>query len=395
MAIDRILIVRLSAFGDIVQTLPLLAEIRNRYPAATIGWLVESAGASLLVDNPLLDVLHVSNRKTWLKGLASPRRFMSTLIEIYAFIAEIRAQNYQVVLDVQGLLKSAIWGWLAGIPKRIGFTPAREQASRFYTHTHASFHPVKSTLHASQEFLSLLTVLDASYAIPPISALSYPLFQPKADSLPLEPTDFLPSAWLADRVNQPIIALAPCTAWASKQWGAENWGCLAGLLINAGYCVVWLGAKTDEPWFSKVFQAMAGWPKSVQAQAVSWVGKTSFQQIYQLFSFVDCVVGADSVVFHLANAKARNSHPHAPKLIGLFGATKPTRTGATFLSEEGVASMLKTSESLPCMPCHQRNCWLPVKPMACMQGISPQAVLEAVEQLLITEAIVKKRNNLP
>ena len=385
MVDERILIVRLSAFGDIVQTLPLLAQVRKNYPTATIGWLVEEAGASLLANNPLVNVLHVSKRKAWLKGLKSPLTFFQTLAEIRSFIAEIKTQRYTVVIDVQGLLKSAIWGWLAGIPKRIGFTPAREQAFRFYTHTHASFHPVKSRLHATQEFLSLLTLLDATYAIPTVEALEYPLFQLDEAYSSFEATDFLPESWLEARVEHPIIALAPCTAWSSKQWGVENWVTLAGLLMTAGYKVVWLGAKADEPWFTSIWQGLAEKPESVQAQSISCVGKTSFQQLYQLFSFIDCLGGADSVAFHLANANARNSQPHAPKLVGLFGATKPTRTGATFLPEEAVATMLQTTEALPCMPCHQRKCTLTVKPMACMQGISPQTIFESVEQLLLNK----------
>ncbi|MCS6267642.1 MAG: glycosyltransferase family 9 protein [Vampirovibrio sp.] len=387
MVDERILIVRLSAFGDIIQTLPLLAQVRKNYPTATIGWLVEEAGASILTNDELIDMLHVSKRKTWLKGLKSPLTFFQTLAEIRSFIAEIKTQRYTVVIDVQGLLKSAIWGWLAGIPKRIGFTPAREQAFRFYTHTHASFHPVKSRLHATQEFLCLLTLLDATYAIPTVEALAYPLFQQAEATLPFKAIDFLPESWLTERVEQRIIALAPCTAWKSKQWGAEQWVALAGLLINADYKVVWLGAKADEPWFASIWQGMAEKTETVQAQAISCVGKTDFQQLYQLFSFIDCLVGADSVAFHLANAKARNSQPSAPKLVGLFGATKPTRTGATFLPAEAVATMLQTVEALPCMPCHQRKCKLTVKPMACMQGISPQTVFESVEQLLLKQTL--------
>lgn len=382
MVNERILIVRLSAFGDIVQTLPLLAQLQQYYPSATIGWLVEEAGASLLANNRLINVLHVSKRKAWLKGLKSPLTFFQTLAEIRSFIAELKTQRYTMVIDVQGLLKSAIWGWLAGIPKRIGFTPAREQAFRFYTHTHASFHPIKSTLHATQEFLSLLTLLDATYAIPTVDKLDYPIFK-QAETSSCEVTNFLPESWLEDRVDHPIIALAPCTAWQSKQWGTENWVALADLLMTAGYKVVWLGAKADEPWFTSIWQGLAEKTEALQAQSISCVGKTDFKQLYQLFSFIDCLVGADSVAFHLANAKARNSQPHAPKLVGLFGATKPTRTGATFLQAEAVATMLQTAEALPCMPCHQRKCTLTVKPMACMQGISPQTVFESVEQVLL------------
>jgi heptosyltransferase-1 len=379
---DRILIVRLSAFGDIVQTLPLLVEVRKRYPTATIGWLVEEAGASLLANHPLLDTLHVLKLKTWLRQLKSPQTFFQAIFAILSFITALKTQRYTVLIDVQGLLKSAIWGWLSGIPMRIGFSPAREQAFRFYTHTHASFHPIKSTLHASQEFLSLLTLLDPTYAIPSVEALQYPLFQS------VEPPAFtvenvLPAHWLKQRVTNPIIALAPCTAWASKHWEREHWVTLAGLLMDAGFRVVWLGAKADETWFAELWKLAVKNPKWLEEQTVSCVGKTSFEQLYQLLGSIDCVVGLDSVAFHLANAKSQNSHPHTPKLVGLFGATKPTRTGSTFLAEASVAKMLNTLESLPCMPCHQRQCRLIENPMACMNTLSPHRVLETIQQLLL------------
>jgi ADP-heptose:LPS heptosyltransferase len=282
---------------------------------------------------------------------------------------------------VQGLLKSAIWGWLAGIPKRIGFTPAREQASRFYTHTHASFDPLKSQWHASQEFLSLLTLIEKEYAVPSIGHLQYPM----PANQPMELAKFFPEGWLENRESKPLIALAPCTAWASKQWGVQHWITLAQQLIQAGFRVVWVGSPTDQSFFTPIWEAFPLEVSGEVATWVSWVGETTLSQLYQLFSEVDCLVGADSVAFHLATASSRNSSPHHhPKIVGLFGATKPSRTGATSAPHEGVALMLETAEPLTCKPCHQRVCPLknPEAHMACMVGLPPETVLETVMQLL-------------
>src|SRR5690349_10796123 len=114
---QRILIVRLSAHGDVMHTLPLIQAIRQQNPQAMIGWLVESSAASLLEGHPGIDQLHISQRKRWLSLTKNPLNWPSIANEIHALIAELKNAQYQVSFDVQGLLKSAIWPWLAKIPQ--------------------------------------------------------------------------------------------------------------------------------------------------------------------------------------------------------------------------------------------------------------------------------------
>ena len=126
----KILIVRLSAHGDVVQTLPLLSALKDNDPECTIGWLTEASAEPLLKNHPLIAHLHVSKRKQWLK-----KPGFQSLQEFLALKNEIKGVDYDIAIDSQGLLKSAVWPAMTGIKTRLGNKNSRENASLFYTHT--------------------------------------------------------------------------------------------------------------------------------------------------------------------------------------------------------------------------------------------------------------------
>lgn len=127
---QRILIVRLGAIGDVIHTLPALSALRHAMPSAHLTWVVERGGAAkLLRGNPSLDDLIELDLRGWRKSLTTPE----TLTAIRNSIHSLRAQKFDLSLDFQGLLKSAMVPWLARIPRRIGFAKQalREPASRW------------------------------------------------------------------------------------------------------------------------------------------------------------------------------------------------------------------------------------------------------------------------
>ena len=107
----KILIIKLSSLGDVIQTLPALARLRKKFPEAHITWVVEEETAELIADHPWLDEVIIFRKNAWLRGLHKVRQWGQITGEGYAFFKTIRAHSYDFIIDFQGLLKS---GMLAG-----------------------------------------------------------------------------------------------------------------------------------------------------------------------------------------------------------------------------------------------------------------------------------------
>ena len=112
----NILIVKLSAIGDVVLSLPFLAALRKKYPRAHITWMVEEAAADILFDHPDLDRVMVSRRKTWIKQLKKGR-FLDTAREIANFHRELKSAEFDLTIDLQGLFKSGVPGLAEPVPQ--------------------------------------------------------------------------------------------------------------------------------------------------------------------------------------------------------------------------------------------------------------------------------------
>ena len=121
----NLLVVKLSAIGDVVLSLPFLEAVRRRYPEAGITWLVEEAAADIVTDHPLIDRVVISRRKSWMRGLKQGR-LLSTAREVRGFISDLRQGAHDPAVDLQGLFKSGILTRLSGASRRIGFDKTRE-----------------------------------------------------------------------------------------------------------------------------------------------------------------------------------------------------------------------------------------------------------------------------
>ncbi len=128
----RILVVRLSAIGDVVRTIPTVKTVRETLPNALIGWAVEDKAASILEDSPYIDTLHVMPRRTWRQNYFRIRPF-------WKFIGGIRAAGYDVAMDFHGNAKSGVVTWLSGAATRVGF--ARQYCKEF-NHLATTLHIV-------------------------------------------------------------------------------------------------------------------------------------------------------------------------------------------------------------------------------------------------------------
>ena len=122
----NILIVKLSAIGDVIHTLPSLAALRRCYPQAHISWAVEEAASDLLADHPMLDRVLVSRRKSWMRDLREGKDREAVLREIGGFLRTLRDRPYDIVIDFHGLFKSAVFVFLSRGKRRLGYDSLQE-----------------------------------------------------------------------------------------------------------------------------------------------------------------------------------------------------------------------------------------------------------------------------
>jgi heptosyltransferase-1 len=352
----RILIVRLSAHGDVIHTLPLLTAVRRQFPHAVIGWLVDSSAVPLLENHPAIDHLHVWPRQFTVGGLLNPMRFLQTLQVMLALIVDLKARRYEISLDAQGLFKSAIWPVLAGIPQRLGFHGTRECADIFYTKRLPYRDIRSSTRLAADQTLDLARALgcttdEPEFGVLPVSAQAR------------QNIDRLLAQAQPGALQKPIVTLAPFTRWESKHWNRDAWIVLMkGLLAQNAQMIV-VGAASDIP---AVEQMLAELPKG--HGVLNLAGKTEWTDLYALFERTRLMIGLDSGPLHIANAVG------VPEIIGIYGPTPAARTGPI-----GRRHTVFEAD-LPCQPCFSKTC--KIKTHDCMRKITPEQVLEAAKRYL-------------
>ena len=355
----RILIVRLSSLGDVIQTLPVPAAVREAYPDAEIGWAIDRELAPAIAGHPDLNHLHQCDRLRWGQRLLAPTAWRHTIGEARGFIDEIRAVGYDCALDVEGLLKSAVIPFFAGIPVRIGFGHGRELSHFFYTERYLSsaeyFDP--SRMHVDH-MLALAQVIGCrtdnyQIRVPPV----LPTMKAQIDAL-------LPF----DR-EVSIVALAPATQWLSKQWPFEHWlSLLRTALVETPVNIVLIGTDDDRELTNRLIESLN---ERHRHRVLNLAGKTSLPQLWGIFERVSALVAADTAPLHMAGAAGCN-------LIGLFGATPTHRTGPV---GSGNIVLITAQPKLACQPCQQRTCRFGTT--ECMQNVRPEAVFDALRNLIV------------
>ncbi len=304
VAADRILIVRLGAMGDIIHGLPAVTALRAIFPQATLGWLIEERWAELLctlptprsgprsVQRPLLDRIHTVNTKQW---RASPFS-LQTWERIAAGLSDLRAERYNLAIDLQGAVRSSLLARWSGAPIIYGFAQPRENlASMFYTR-----QVVAAGDHVVEQNLSLAkAVAGRPLKAPPIELPCDPDAERKCDH------------WLKSRGIEQFALLNPGAGWGAKQWPADRYGQVAGKLTKGGLKPLINFGPGEEDIARAVEAASAG---TVDA----FTG--SLSQLIALTRRADLFVGGDTGPMHVAAAL------NVP-VVGIFGPTNPARNG--------------------------------------------------------------------
>ncbi|MDE2484600.1 MAG: glycosyltransferase family 9 protein [candidate division NC10 bacterium] len=349
---QRILIIKPSSLGDVVNALPFLSSLRRRYPDRYIAWLVEEEAAELLLGHPLLDRVIVSGRRRWRREVRMPFRGSAALREIAALIAELRQGRYDLVVDLQGLLKSALMVICAGARFRVGLAGAREGSERALTHV-VPLPP--GPLHAVDRYLEVARFLGADSLLKTFVFPSRPDDGARAEAL------------LAEAGVKPdslVIALNPQARWTTKLWGEERFARLGEMLARQhGARILVIGSSSDLPLARRLANGMDPAPFVA-------AGRTDLKVLIALLKRIDLLVTVDSGPMHLAAALGT-------PLIALFGPTDPRLIGP--YGGDGVVLRVP----LPCSPCSKRRCQIK-EDRLCMHSISVEQVAEAASTLLAT-----------
>jgi len=360
----EILIIRLSALGDVVTTLPLASAIKRHLPGSRVTWLVEKAAAPLLINNPIIDRVIIFPGKSLLPALAASPPAVNRWQKFRDFWLEFKSQHYDIAIDAQGLFKSAFLGWLSGAKIRIGFANTREWADKFLTHSvdiGDVFSPDKHIIDSYNILANKLFELVNVEAAQP--ELLYPEF-----SLPAVPTEASQKvqSWLevSNDSKQPVAVLIPGTTWATKIWPADKWQELGQLLIERnGYKVILCGGASEITTNNQLEQNLISKTKKQDA-VLNLTGNTSLIELIALFDRVQLVIGGDTGPLHLASAVGK------AKIVGIFGSTPWKRNGPYGPHSRSIAL------DLECQPCFSKTCRL--NTIACLNELGPDYVYSQI-----------------
>lgn len=363
---ERVLLVKPSAVGDVVHTLPVLTKLRARYPAARIDWLLTPAIAELMGNHPALSNVVLFHRQDFGR-LWRSRRAAGRLWEL---VRELRRARYDLVLDLHGQFRSALVCLATAAPVRVGFdrprrsvratsaprprsayrhcwTGAREGSWLAYTHR----IPVPTLdVHAVDRYLWLQPILGLPAGPPEFHV-----------PVPDESNRRVADKLRAHGVRAALAVLVPGTIWETKHWPPERFAEVGRHLARLGYSVVLAGTLRERARCRAVAAACPG--------AVDLCGQTSLSELAALLRRAAVCVTNDSGSMHLAVALGR-------PVVSVFGPTEPMwvgpyrRPGAVVRAE------------MPCAPCYLRRLSSCAHGHACMREVTAAALIERLERTL-------------
>ena len=375
---ERILLIKLSAIGDVIHTIPLLNALRRHFPSARIDWLSKPTPAEFIRDLPALDEVLVYGENqteapqynwdgfTHFVRLIRDHRFL-------AMLSRLRAAKYDLVIDMQGQMRSGFVSMVTGAPVRIGFERPRKElweaqgatlppgtVKRAWKGARegswlAYTHPVKLptlAMHAIDRYLLVGDMLGFGHEAADFSMPTRAAAEERIDAL------------LREHVGaaaRPPIVITPAALWETKRWQAEGFATVARHLMARGYPVILAGAPNEVEECQRIAEAAPG--------AVVLAGLTSLPELAALIRRSALALTNDSGPLHLTTALDR-------KVVALFGPTNPVWVGPYQRPE----AVLRTG--VACSPCYLRTLARCPHDHACMRDLTPERVIGAIEAQL-------------
>jgi lipopolysaccharide heptosyltransferase I len=337
----RFLIVRLGALGDIVHAIPVAAAIRTAFPSARIDWLVSAKHRDILDLVPVIDRRLVINDRGEGSGGTS----------LLAAIGELRRTHYDVAIDLQGLLKSAILARASGAPRVVGFSSryARERLARlFYTDAHdpgrGGLYDPRETRHVVEINLGVLQAIGITAG---------------RAAFPIETNDSAVARRAREASGGRYALVNPGAAWPNKQWPPARFGAVAAAVRDRhGLRSVVLWGPGEDALARAVVEASSG--------AAVLADQSSVADLVALARGATVMLSGDTGPTHIASAVGT-------PVVGVYGPTRPARNGPLDAQDVTV------SRHEICQCHHLRRCKLD---RMCLLDIEVAEVVSAIDRRL-------------
>jgi len=335
----KILILKPSSLGDVIQALPVLRLLKLHFPQSEIFWWIESGLAPLLERDPDLAGIIRFNRRRW----AEPRNWA----QLCRDVLWARRQDFDWVIDLQCLARSAIFAWLANGKLTIGLDETREGARGFYD---IAVSRLSWETHAVDWYLAVL------------AELKVPIHW-NFEWIPLS-TEAMASVRRRWPIEGRWILLQPGARWLNKRWPVESFAELVRRLSGGenGVRFAVLGGQEDRSLGAVITQAAPN-------KCLDLTGQLTLPEMIEWIRLSELVVTNDTGPMHAAAALRK-------PVVGLFGPTEPHRTGP--YGQLNSVLQLKLA-CTPCLSPHCRN----LQPLECLQTLPVSLVVERVERLLV------------
>jgi len=368
---SRILLIKPSALGDVVHTLPVLVKLRARYPRAQIDWLITPENAEIVRYHPALSNVVLFARRDFSKRGRRWRAFLS----FFDLLKQIRSAKYELIIDMHGQVRSAFFALISGARVRIGFDRpvkrgltvsaehdlknipshgwrgAREGSWVAYTHR----IPIPTLdVHAIDRYLWVAPLLGLDDNPPDLTIHLSPQATNKVNRLLEE--HGVPA-------SKPLVVLVPGTIWETKHWTIEGFAGVARQFLRDGFAVALAGTTRDQQRCRQIAAAAPG--------TCDLSGKTTPADLAALIRRAEVAVTNDSGSMHVAASLGR-------PMVSVFGPTNPVHIGP-YERPESVVRV-----DLPCSPCNYRRLSQCPFDHACMKQVTSAMVVERVRKILST-----------
>jgi len=320
----KILIVKPSSLGDIIHALPLLSAVKTALPDSEVHWVVANGFEGVLQGHPMIRRLWVIHKEDWKR----PSRFISTVSEFRNLLRGLRSERYDLVIDLQGLLRSGLITALSGSSLRVGFSDARELSPLFYNLKVRG----GTGVHAVERYLRLASLVG-------IDAVGV--------DFPLPP---VPDAF---HHGGPYYVVVPGARWPTKRWPVEYF---IDVIRELPMTAVVVGSREDIDIAGAIVAGTEG-------HSINMAGKTDLKVLFSIIAGASFMLSNDSGPMHVGAAMS-------VPVYAMFGPTSEVLTGPY-----GDGHRVFKAD-IGCSPCFRKTC----AAMTCMREITPRQVIRAITE---------------